>query len=81
MVEQEDMELTLPPHPHEHIKNISTCGVVLIENKLEIRRKTYTKKGVRKIHTELDQKRRETIMSRQHRKEGYIVGLEIIPRE
>lgn len=44
------MELTLPPHPHEHIKNISTCGVVLIENKLEIRRKTYKKRCKKDPH-------------------------------
>ena len=37
MAEQEDMELT---SPHEHIKNISTCGVILTETKLETGRKT-----------------------------------------
>ena len=37
MAEQEDMELT---SPHKHIKNTSTCGTILTENKLETVRRT-----------------------------------------
>ena len=37
MVEKEDTALT---SPHEHLKNTSSCGSTLIENKLKTVRKT-----------------------------------------
>ena len=56
-----DSELTFP---HAHIKTTSTCGVILIENKLETNRKTYTTRTVRKFHMESGRKGREVIRSR-----------------
>ena len=45
MAELEDMGLR---SPHEHIKNASTCGTILMENQLETGRITPIQKGYRK---------------------------------
>ena len=49
-----------PPPRHEHIKNTSTCGVILTENKLETGRETYNQ-GCKK-DPQGNRKGREAIM-------------------
>lgn len=55
--EEEDAELT---NPHKHIRNTSAPGAPITENK-DWQKDSYTINAIRKIHTELGRKRKETI--------------------
>lgn len=75
------MELT---SPHKDIKNSSTYGVILTENKLKTGRNSYTTKALRKIHTESGKEGKRKaqvgicILERGHRRTGGLRGSEIL---
>ena len=79
MAEEEDAGLT---YTHKHMKNTSTCGAILTENKLET-----GKKAVKMIHTESTRKGREAIRLRPAplgggtEDEGDCTGSEVLPGE
>ena len=80
MVEQEETKLN---SRYEHIKNTSTCGAVLTENKLEAGRKTLINQGCKERSTwksggEENRSGQDLCPRRGHRREGDYTGSEIL---
>lgn len=53
---------------HEHIKQTSTCGVILTKKRPETDKDSYTTTAVQKTHMEQGRKGREAIRSGQVQK-------------